>query len=169
MKKVIQQSKEKVLFDQKKGDEVEKIEGEEKESMLKSSSLSIKRKADYNRINEEFKNIFNKDNSNINNYRRSLIHLIIVASVVNCIAWELDCLFLNACYGESVEMLQWISALLFPFIIVSIIFLYLLFVTVNYLRQTPIKICSIIYAIISIFIIVLLIIKPSPMLIFPFN
>ena len=154
MKKVIQKSKEKVLFDQKKDDEVEQKEGEEKKTMIKSGSLSIKRKIDYNRVNEEFKNIFNKENSNINDLRRNLIHVIMVASVVNCIAWELDCLYLNACYGENVEMIRWISALLFPFIIVSIIFLYLLYITINYLRQTPIRICAIIYGIISILFIV---------------
>ena len=155
MKKVIQQSKEKVLFDQKKEDEVEKIEGEEKESMIKPGSLSIKKKADYKRVNEEFKNIFNKENSNINDLRRNLIHIIMVASVVNCIAWEFDCLFLNACYGENIEMVRWISALLFPFIIISILFLYLLYVTINYLRQTPIKICSVIYGIISVLFVAL--------------
>ena len=152
MKKVIQQSKEKVLFDQNKEDE---IQGEEKESMIKSGSLSIKKKADYNRVNEEFKNIFNKENSNINDLRRNLIHIIMVASVVNCIAWELDCLFLNACYGENIEMVRWISALLFPFINVSICFLYSLYVTINYRRQTPIRICSILYGIISILFVVL--------------
>ena len=161
MKKVIQQSKEKVLFDHKKEDEVEKLEEEEegkekeKESMIKSGSLSIKKKADYKRVNEEFKNIFNKENSNINDLRRNLIHIIMVASVVNCIAWEFDCLFLNACYGENIEMVRWISALLFPFIIISIFFLYLLYVTINYLRQTAIKICSVIYGIISILFLVL--------------
>ena len=111
MKKVIEQSKEKILYD-KKRDEEEKI-GDEKESLVKSGSVSTKRKIDYNRLNEEFKDIFNKENSNINDVRRNLIHLIVVTAIINCIAWELDCLFLNACYGENIEMERFISALLF--------------------------------------------------------
>ena len=147
MKKVIDFSKQKAQFDEKKEEE-EKI-GEEKDSLVKSGSVSAKRKIDYNRLNLEFKDIFNKENSNINNIRRNLIHIIIVASVINCIVWELDCLFLNACYGEDIEMEKTVSALLFPIIIISIIVLYLLYVTINYLREIPIKICIIFYALIS--------------------
>ena len=153
MKKVIDFSKQKPQFDEKKGEE-EKI-GEEKDSLVKSGSVSAKRKIDYNRLNLEFKDIFNKENSNINKIRRNLIHIIIVASVINCIVWELDCLFLNACYGEDIEMEQTVSALLFPIIIISIIVLYLLYVTINYLREIPIKICIIFYAIISVIFIIL--------------
>ena len=42
-----------------------------------------------NEINDEFKNIFNKENSNINDCRRCLIHLIIVVGVINCCAWTI--------------------------------------------------------------------------------
>ena len=153
MQKVIEQSKEKILYDNNR-DEEEKI-GDEKDSFVKSGSISTKRKIDYNRLNEEFKDIFNKENSNINDVRRNLIHLIIVTAVVNCIAWELDCLFLNACYGENIEMERFISSLLFPFIIISIFLLYLLYVTVNFLRQTAIKISLIIYTIFSLLFIVI--------------
>ena len=115
MKKVIDFSKQKAQFDNKKEEE-EKL-GEEKDSKGKSGSISAKRKLDYNRLNLEFKDIFNKENSNINNIRRNLIHIIIVVSVINCIVWEMDCLFLNACYGEDIEMEAAVSNSLFPIII----------------------------------------------------
>ena len=153
MKKVIEKSKEKVHFDSKK-DEDEKG-GEEKDSLVKPESGSSKRKIDYNRLDEEFKDIFNKENSNINDIRRNLIHLIIFTSVMNCIAWEFDCLYLNACYGENIEMDFTISIFLFPLIILSIAFLYLIYVTINYLRQIPIRICIIIYTIICVGFIIL--------------
>ena len=113
MKKVIEQSKEKVLFDKKKEDEEEKL-GDEKQSLLSGGG---KRKIDYKRLDEEFKDIFNKENSNINSIRRCLIHLIIFVGVMNAIVWEVDCLYLNACYGEDIEMEKWISAILCPLII----------------------------------------------------
>ena len=81
----------------------------------------------------------------------TLLHFIIVVSVFNCIVWEIDCLFLNVCYGENKEMNIKISALLFPLIILSIIILYFLYETINYLKEIPIKICIIIYALISAF------------------
>jgi len=148
MKRVIDVSKQKVLFEDKKEEE-EAEDGKLIED--KSGSVSAKRKIDYNRLNEEFKDIFNKQNSNINDNRRCLIHFIIVVSVFNCIVWEIDCLFLNVCYGENKEMNIKISALLFPLIILSIIILYFLYETINYLREIPIKICIIIYALISAF------------------
>ena len=74
-------------------------------------------------LEEGFKDIFNKGNSNINDVRRDLIHLIIVLVVINCIAWEIDCLFLDACYGENIEMELWISHTLCPLIFASLIFL----------------------------------------------
>ena len=161
MKKVIEKSKEKVLFDNKK-EEQEKLEEEEKakekekekESIPKSGSISAKRKIDYTRLNDEFKDIFNKENANINDTRRNLIHLIILTAVVNCITWEIDCLFLNACYDEYIEMIRWISRSLFPCIIISIILLYLIYVSVNYLKKIPFIICIIIYALLSIYIFV---------------
>jgi hypothetical protein len=115
----------------------------------------MKRKLDFNKLEEGFKDIFNKGNSNINDVRRDLIHLIIVLVVINCIAWEIDCLFLDACYGENIEMELWISHTLCPLIFVSLVFLYLIFEAINYLKQIPIRISVIIYAIISVFFIVL--------------
>ena len=157
MKKVIEESKSKVPIEQKKDIEEEEEEKivEEKESLVKPGSLSLKRKLDYNKLNEEFKDIFNKKNSNINDTRRCLFHMIIIVAVCNCIAWEFDCLFLNACYGENVEMERWISACLFPLIIFSIFLLYLLFMTVNYLRQIPITIVIWIYLAVSITLVVI--------------
>ena len=150
MKKVIEESKEKYHSDIRK-DETEKVD--ENESLVKSGSM--RRKLDFAKIEESFKDIFNKGNSNINDVRRDLIHLIIVLVVINCIAWELDCLFLDACYGEDIEMKFWISHTLCPLIFVSLIFLYLIFEAINYLKQIPIRISVIIYALISIFFIVL--------------
>ena len=150
MKKVIEQSKEKILFDNKK-DEPEKFEEEEP----KSGSISTKRKIDYTRLNDEFKDIFNKENANINDTRRNLIHLIIVVVVINCIVWEVDCLFLNVCYGEEIEMERWISACLFPIIIVSIIVLYTIYVSVNYLKKISFITCIIIYILLCVFLFVL--------------
>lgn len=150
MKKVIEESEKKHQFDQRK-EEPEKLG--ESESLIKSGSM--KRKLDFNKLEEGFKDIFNKGNSNINDVRRDLIHLIIVLVVINCIAWEIDCLFLDACYGEYIEMELWISHTLCPLIFVSLIFLYLIFEAINYLKQIPIRISVIIYAIISIFFIVL--------------
>ena len=154
MKKVIEQSKEKILFDNKK-DEPEKFEEEEKESIPKSGSISTKRKIEYTRLNDEFKDIFNKENANINDTRRNLIHLIIVVVVINCIVWEVDCLFLNVCYGEEIEMERWISACLFPIIIVSIIVLYTIYVSVNYLKKISFITCIIIYILLCVFLFVL--------------
>ena len=76
--------------------------------------------------------------------------MIIIVGACNCIAWEFDCLFLNACYGENIEMEQWASACLFPLIIVSIFLLILLYNFVNYLRKIPITIIIWIYLIISL-------------------
>lgn len=152
MKKVIEEAKEKYHFDQKnEKEEAEKID--ENESLVKSGS--VKRKLDFTKLEEGFKDVFNKGNSNINDVRRDLIHLIIVLVVVNCCAWEIDCLFLESCYGENKEMKTWISHTLCPLIFVSIIFLYLIFEAINYLKQIPIRISVIIYAIISVFFIVL--------------
>ena len=162
MKKVIEKSKEKVLFEDKK-DGQEKLEEEEekakekekeKESIPKSGSISAKRKIDYNTLNKEFKDIFNKENANINDTRRNLIHLIILTAVVNCIAWEIDCLFLNACYDEYIEMKRWVSRSLFPCIIISIILLYIIYVSVNYLKKIPFIVCIIIYSLLLIYIFV---------------
>ena len=119
MKKVIETSKEKIHFD-KKQDEGEKREGEE-DSLLKHTSTATKRIVDYEKIYDEFRDIFNKENSNINNLRRWLIHIIIFTIVLNCCALEGDCLYLNVCYGENIEMESWISISLFPLIIVSIV------------------------------------------------
>jgi hypothetical protein len=151
MKKVIEQSKEKVLFDKKKEDEEEKL-GDEKQSLLSGGG---KRKIDYKRLDEEFKDIFNKENSNINSIRRCLIHLIIFVGVMNAIVWEIDCLYLNACYGEDIEMEKWISALLCPLIIISILLLFLLYSTINFLKKIAFMICAIFYLLLSILSIVI--------------
>ena len=149
--KIIQVSKEKDLEEEeKKADEEEAREKEEgpKKSILSKSM--IQRRLNFKKLNEEFKNIFNKDNSNINDIRRCLIHVIILVGVMNCCVWEVDCLFFNICYGENIEMDQRISALLFPLIILSIFILYILFVSINYLQRKIIMTCIIIYILLSI-------------------
>ena len=149
--KIIQVSKEKDLEEEeKKADEEEVREQEEgpKKSILSKSM--IQRRLNFKKLNEEFKNIFNKDNSNINDIRRCLIHVIILVGVMNCCVWEVDCLFFNICYGENIEMDQRISALLFPLIILSIFILYILFVSINYLQRKIIMTCIIIYILLSI-------------------
>ena len=153
MKKVIETSKEKIHFD-KKQDEGEKREGEE-DSLLKHTSTATKRIVDYEKIYDEFRDIFNKENSNINNLRRWLIHIIIFTIVLNCCALEGDCLYLNVCYGENIEMESWISISLFPLIIVSILLLYLLYSTINYLKKTAFIVCAIIYLFLSVYCIIL--------------
>ena len=45
-------------------------------------NIYLKRKLDFNKLEEGFKDIFNKGNSNINDVRRDLIHLIIVLVVL---------------------------------------------------------------------------------------
>ena len=149
--KIIQVSKEKYLEEEeKKADEEEAREQEKgpKKSILSKSM--IQRRLNFKKLNEEFKNIFNKDNSNINDIRRCLIHVIILVGVMNCCVWEVDCLFFNICYGENIEMDQRISALLFPLIILSIFILYILFVSINYLQRKIIMTCIIIYILLSI-------------------
>ena len=161
MQQVIKASKEKVQYDSKKeeADEEEKEgEGEEKESIIgkfKGSQSMIQRRKNFLQLNKEFKNIFNKDNSNINDKRRCLIHMIIIVGVINSCAWEIDCLFFNVCYGEKIEMEEWISISLFPLIILSIFLLFVLNASINYLKRTLIMVCTIIYLILSIFSIVL--------------
>ena len=162
MQKVIEKNKEKVRIDDKKEEAIEEGEeekGDEDKGLLpKYGGLSksiIQRRLNFKKLNEEFKNIFNKENSNINDCRRFLIHLIIFVGVINCCAWEIDCLFLNACYGEDVEMKKWVSIILFPVIIISIILLYFIFDSINYLRRKIIMICIIIYLILSLFLIIL--------------
>ena len=152
MKKVIEKSKEKEQFDKKKEDEEDKM-GEEKQSLL--SGGGGKRKIDYKRLDEEFKDIFNKENSNINSIRRWLNHIIIFVAVMNAIVWEVDCLYLNACYGEDTEMVKWISHILCPMIIISILLLYFLYSTINYLKKIAFMICAVLYLIISILAIVI--------------
>ena len=149
--KIIEVSEEKDLEEEeKKADEEEAREQEEgpKKSILSKSM--IQRRLNFKKLNEEFKNIFNKDNSNINDIRRCLIHVIILVGVMNCCVWEVDCLFFNICYGENIEMDQRISALLFPLIILSIFILYILFVSINYLQRKIIMTCIIIYILLSI-------------------
>ena len=159
MQEVIKKNKEKIIIEDKKDEELEGLkEEEEKEQIPKAGGLSksmIQRRANFKKIQEEFKNIFNKENSNINDCRRCLIHLIIFVGVLNCCAWEVDCLFFNICYGEDIEMEQWISIILFPIIILSIILLYILFDSINYLKRKIIMTCIIIYLIFSIFLIIL--------------
>ena len=163
MQEVIKKNKEKVIIDDKK-DRIIEEEGEEekqaedKDLLPKYGGLSksmIQRRINFKKMNEQFKNIFNKENSNINDCRRCLIHLIIVVGVINCCAWEIDCLFLNVCYGENIEMKKWISIILFPIIVISIILLYLLFDSINYLRRKIIMTCVVIYFILSLFLIIL--------------
>ena len=154
--KIIQVSKEKDLEEEeKKADEEEAREQEEgpKKSILSKSM--IQRRLNFKKLNEEFKNIFNKDNSNINDIRRCLIHVIILVGVMNCCVWEVDCLFFNICYGENIEMDQRISALLFPLIILSIFILYILFVSINYLQRKIIMTCIIIYILLSIILFII--------------
>ena len=115
----------------------------------------IQRRLNFLKLNKEFKNIFNKDNSNINDKRRCLIHTIIFVGVLNCCAWEIDCLFFNVCYGEDIEMKKWVSISLFPLIGLSIFLLYILNTSINYLKRTLMMICIIIYLILSIFAIIL--------------
>ena len=160
MQEVIKKNKEKVRIDEKKDEEEkgEEKQEEDKDLLPKYSGLSksmIQRRLNFKRLNEEFKNIFNKENSNINSCRRYLIHFIIFVGVINCCAWEVDCLFLNICYGEDIEMKFWISIVLFPIIVISIILLYFLYDSINYLRMKIIMVCIIIYVILSIFLIVL--------------
>jgi len=163
MQEVIKKNKEKVHIDEKKEEgieeegEEEKKEEENKDLAPKYGGLSksvIQRRIQNKKLIDEFKNIFNKDNSNINDCRRCLIHIIIVVGVINCCVWEIDCLFLNICYGENIEMKQWISIILFPIIVISIILLYILFDSINYLRRKIIMACIIIYLILSIFLLV---------------
>ena len=164
MQEVIKKNKEKIHVDEKKEEGIEE-EGEEKQGEEKDKDLApkygglsksmIQRRIQNKKLIDEFKNIFNKENSNINDCRRCLIHLIIVVGVINCCAWEIDCLFLNVCYGENIEMKQWISITLFPVIVISIILLYVLFDSINYLRRKIIMTCIIIYIILSLFLLVL--------------
>ena len=131
MQEVIKKNKEKVHIDEKKEEGIEeegeeKKEEENKDLAPKYGGLSksvIQRRIQNKKLIDEFKNIFNKDNSNINDCRRCLIHIIIVVVVINCCAWEIYCLFLNICYGENIEMKQWISIILFPSNNIVILFL----------------------------------------------
>ena len=160
MQQVIKKSKEKIQYDSKKEeeDEDEEEKGEDKELIMGKSRLSqsmIQRRLNFVKLNKEFKNIFNKDNSNINDRRRCLIHMIIFVGVINCCAWEIDCLFFNICYGEDIEMKYWISISLFPLIILSIFLLFILNASINYLKRTLIMVSINIYLILSVFSIVL--------------
>ena len=158
MQQVIKKSKEKITYDNKKEEDEEEDKGEDKEEFLGKSRLSqsmIQRRLNFLKLNKEFKNIFNKDNSNINDKRRCLIHTIIFVGVLNCCAWEIDCLFFNVCYGEDIEMEFWVSVSLFPLIGLSIFLLYILNTSINYLKRTLMMICIIIYLILSLFAIIL--------------
>ena len=159
MQEVLKKNKEKVIIEEKKDEEEEEEkQGEDKELLTKSVGLSksvIQRRLNFKKLHEEFINIFNKENSNINDCRRCLIHMIVLVGVLNCCAWEIDCLFFNICYGEYIEMKKWISISLFPVIIVSIFLLYILFDSINYLRRKIILACIIIYFILSLFLIIL--------------
>ena len=153
--KVKQLSQEKEIIEEKKEEEEEEKKEEEKKGsrMGGISSSMIQRRMHIKKLDEEFRNLFNKENSNINDIRRCLIHFIILVGVINCCAWEIDCLFYNICYGENIEMKRWISALLFPLIILSIFLLYILYMSINYLQKKIIVICIIIYLILSLFLI----------------
>jgi hypothetical protein len=158
--KVIQVSKEKYVEEEEKKEAEEEAKEQEadKNRGMRQSALSksvLQRRLNFKKLNEEFKNIFNKENSNINDIRRCLIHLIIIVGVINCCVWEVDCLFFNICYGEEIEMEKAISALLFPLIILSIFLLYILFVSINYLQRKIIMTCIIIYLILSIVLIII--------------
>ena len=158
MQQVIKKSKEKITYDNKKEEDEEEDKGEDKEEFLGKSRLSqsmIQRRLNFLKLNKEFKNIFNKDNSNINDKRRCLIHTIIFVGVLNCCAWEIDCLFFNVCYGEDIEMKKWVSVSLFPLIGLSIFLLYILNTSINYLKRTLMTICINIYLALSIFAIML--------------
>ena len=158
--KVIQVSKEKYVEEEEKKEAEEEAKEQEavKNRGMRQSALSksvLQRRLNFKKLNEEFKNIFNKENSNINDIRRCLIHLIILVGVINCCVWEVDCLFFNICYGEDIEMEKAISALLFPLIILSIFLLYILFVSINYLQRKIIMTCIILYLIVSIVLIII--------------
>ena len=156
--KVIRLNQEKEIIEEKKEEEEEEKKEEEKDKSKGSkmgglSSSVFQRRMHIKKLDEEFRNLFNKDNSNINDIRRCLIHVIILVGVINCCAWEIDCLFCNICYGEDIEMKKWISALLFPLIILSIFLLFILYMSINYLQRKFIVICIIVYLILSLFLI----------------
>ena len=159
MQEILKRKNEKVILEEKKEEIEEEADKEaEDKNVPKTGGLTksmIQRRINFKKVNEEFKNIFNKENSNINDCRRCLIHIIIFVGVLNCCAWEVDCLFFNICYGEDIEMRRWISICLFPIIILSIFLLYILFDSINYLKKKIIMTCIIIYLIVSIFSIVL--------------
>ena len=127
-----QKEEEKKEEDEKKEDENEPLDQKNKVSDVPIAN-----------VQKEFKNLFNKNMLQNNSYRRRLLHMLIIIIIVNCILWEVLCLFMNVCYGEKYVMQKWVSHSICPMIFILLICYVLLFFSSDYLYKPGIQIANI--------------------------
>lgn len=127
----------------KKKEEEEKKEEEHEENEPLDQQQKKVSEVPIANVQSEFKNLFNKNMLQNNSYRRRLLHLLIVIIIVNCILWEVLCLFMGVCYGENVVMQGWLSQTICPLIFILLLCYVFLFFSSDYLYKPGIQIANI--------------------------
>ena len=109
----------------------------------------------YQNIQKDFKNLFNQQHlTSINSVRRCLLHLVIFVIIINCLFWEVLCLFHHTCFGEKNTMVEFISHSICPMIFILLILYMLLFFCCDFLYKPGIKIVNILIIIMMILFLV---------------
>ena len=152
MKKIKELKENKKYFDpnpqpipeeQKKKEEEEKKENEHEENEPLEQQQNKVSEIPIANVQSEFKNLFNKNMLQNNSYRRRLLHMLIVIIIINCILWEVLCLFMGVCYGENVVMQGWLSQTICPLIFILLICYVFLFFCSDYLYKPGIQVANI--------------------------
>lgn len=152
MKKIKELKEKKKYFDpnpqqipeeQKKKEEEEKKENEHEENEPLEQQQNKVSEIPIANVQSEFKNLFNKNMLQNNSYRRRLLHMLIVIIIINCILWEVLCLFMGVCYGENVVMQGWLSQTICPLIFILLICYVFLFFCSDYLYKPGIQVANI--------------------------
>ena len=129
--------------EQKKKEEEEKKENEHEENEPLEQQQNKVSEVPIANVQSEFKNLFNKNMLQNNSYRRRLLHMLIVIIIINCILWEVLCLFMGVCYGENVVMQGWLSQTICPLIFILLICYVFLFFSSDYLYKPGIQVANI--------------------------
>lgn len=105
-----------------------------------------------------FKNIFNsKSNFSSNTVlsakrlRNILLILSVTIILMKLITLEIQCLFLNICYGEDIELEYWLSQAIVPSGITLILITVIFYLSIEYIVKVIIFIITIIYILSSLF------------------
>jgi hypothetical protein len=104
-----------------------------------------------NKIQKEFKHIFQgQDFFSNNTYRKRLIHLTLILTVIVIITLEILCLYLNVCYGETIEMKRFVSSSIAPLLVILLVFLICLYFASDFISRGLIRLLNILIVIILV-------------------